>query len=663
MKRTIFGLGLGTALLLATSAAQAATINVTTEIDELNADGDCSLREAIQAANTNAAVDACEAGAAGADTIVLPDNTYSLTLVAAPEDANASGDLDILETLTLQGTSKEGTIIDGNGTSRILHVINSLDLTVANVTLTNGNDPAGGSALFTGQNGTYTLTNVLVDLNASTGLGAVTATGAGPIVLDVSNSVFTHNTAPAGGTGTALFFSAGIGSLDISESSFEDNTSLAGVGGAIAATAGGNVPITLDHVSILRNEITNPGGQGGGAYITSGGNITLLNTTVEDNSATVGAGLFISGGGVGVITVDGGSISGNENPSVAAGQGGGIFLTATNAQFKNLTIDNNFNTLGGGVFSSGSLSIKNSTISNNTAGILLAPPPPTQGGGIFSSGILTLENVTLSGNEAQGSSSQGGAVFGSFGPGSTITNTTIVNNSAPSGSSIAAFGPVTFKNTIVTDSCFGAPGTITSAGHNIDQHNTCGFGTAVGDRTGTDPLLGPLFDNGTSGRKTHILLEGSPAIDNGDEAGAPATDARGVTRPLDGNGDSVATTDIGAVEIGCGDGVAQSFLGESCDDGNTDNNDACNNACTSTSCGDGVVNPGEECDNGAANSDTEADACRATCTSARCGDGVIDAGEACDDGNTANGDECTSTCEEGAGTGGGDSGGGCSLIR
>ena len=56
------------ALLLALAAgggrpAQAATINVNTADDELNTDGDCSLREAIRSANLDTAVDACNAGA------------------------------------------------------------------------------------------------------------------------------------------------------------------------------------------------------------------------------------------------------------------------------------------------------------------------------------------------------------------------------------------------------------------------------------------------------------------------------------------------------------------------------------------------------------------------------------------------------------------------
>jgi cysteine-rich repeat protein len=62
-------------------------------------------------------------------------------------------------------------------------------------------------------------------------------------------------------------------------------------------------------------------------------------------------------------------------------------------------------------------------------------------------------------------------------------------------------------------------------------------------------------------------------------------------------------------------------------------------------CGNGVIEAGEECDNGAANSDAVADACRRDCTKARCGDRVIDTGEQCDDGNTTAGDGCSATCQ------------------
>lgn len=61
-------------------------------------------------------------------------------------------------------------------------------------------------------------------------------------------------------------------------------------------------------------------------------------------------------------------------------------------------------------------------------------------------------------------------------------------------------------------------------------------------------------------------------------------------------------------------------------------------------CGDGEVFGSEECDEGDANSDTEADSCRTSCLAPMCGDGILDTGETCDDGNTEDGDGCSSNC-------------------
>lgn len=61
-------------------------------------------------------------------------------------------------------------------------------------------------------------------------------------------------------------------------------------------------------------------------------------------------------------------------------------------------------------------------------------------------------------------------------------------------------------------------------------------------------------------------------------------------------------------------------------------------------CGDAIVDPWEECDDGAANSDTAPDTCRSTCQLPHCGDLVVDADESCDDGNFLGGDGCDPRC-------------------
>ncbi len=84
-------------------------------------------------------------------------------------------------------------------------------------------------------------------------------------------------------------------------------------------------------------------------------------------------------------------------------------------------------------------------------------------------------------------------------------------------------------------------------------------------------------------------------------------------------------------------------------DAATDADDAGPELPPTPECGDGHLDDGEDCDDGAANSDTEPDACRTDCVAAHCGDGVVDGGETCDDGNDNPYDGCTPSCEPGAG--------------
>jgi hypothetical protein len=126
-----------------------------------------------------------------------------------------------------------------------------------------------------------------------------------------------------------------------------------------------------------------------------------------------------------------------------------------------------------------------------------------------------------------------------------VTNSTLSGNFAASGGGIHndTGGTATLKNTIIANSVSGGEcaGSLVSLGNNLDSANTCGLGVA-GDLSNTNPKLGPLQDNGGP-TLTHALLEGSPAIDAGDDSAAPATDQRGVSRPQG------AASDIGAFEL------------------------------------------------------------------------------------------------------------------
>jgi len=86
-------------------------------------------------------------------------------------------------------------------------------------------------------------------------------------------------------------------------------------------------------------------------------------------------------------------------------------------------------------------------------------------------------------------------------------------------------------------------GTVTSDGYNVCD-DACGL-SGTGDLVSTEPLLGPLADNGGP-TLPHALMGGSPAIDLGGTCGP--TDQRGFDAPTDGDGDSSADCDAGSVE-------------------------------------------------------------------------------------------------------------------
>src|SRR5262249_3793692 len=154
--------------------------------------------------------------------------------------------------------------------------------------------------------------------------------------------------------------------------------------------------------------------------------------------------------------------------------------------------------------------------------------------------------------------------------------------------------------------------------------------------------LGPLQDNGGP-TFTHALLPGSAALDaanpaapGGGDPSCEQTDQRNVTRPQG------PRCDIGAFEDCGAPASAERAITTASDD----------TANCSSSCGNGVVDAGEQCDDGA-NNGTEGDRCDAKChlvptgpagSQPVCGNGELEQNEQCDDGNTDDGDGCSSTC-------------------
>src|SRR5690349_15218016 len=137
-----WGVGAVACVLALPAGASAATIAVTGTGDEISTNGRCSLREAVQAANTDAAVNECAAGS-GADVISVPSGTYKLTIAGAGEAANQTGDLDVSTDVTITGAGAGHTIVDGNGIDRVLDVTTGTTVVFEKLTVTGGRTPAG----------------------------------------------------------------------------------------------------------------------------------------------------------------------------------------------------------------------------------------------------------------------------------------------------------------------------------------------------------------------------------------------------------------------------------------------------------------------------------------------------------------------------------------
>jgi cysteine-rich repeat protein len=115
------------------------------------------------------------------------------------------------------------------------------------------------------------------------------------------------------------------------------------------------------------------------------------------------------------------------------------------------------------------------------------------------------------------------------------------------------------------------------------------------------------------------------------------------TKPADADGlgcsDSLSVH-VNCVSSLCGNGTTDSSAGETCDDGNSNNTDACPNDCN-LFCGDGVIEGPEACED-PLNTDPFCESCQIV---VGCGDGVINGMEECDDGNSTNTDACRNNCQ------------------
>ena len=365
----------------------------------------------------------------------------------------------------------------------------------------------------------------------------------------------------SGGNATRLFTVAGNVSLTIRRVRLMNGYAL-GDGGAIYnagslsveqstimdshATASGGAIVSYGPLAIRNSTLVGNGASNGGAIYPRfpAATTLIIGSNLRNNHAT-GA---TDGWGGAILLWDGASlaVTGGELAGNTATLGGAIHNRFANSsvELRDVMFRNNASEGdGGGVYNlNGIANVANSTFAGNSA---------NRGGGVYSRNATTrIGNTTFSDNS---SATEGGAVY-NFNSGTTISFTTFSGNfAAGQGGAIyqVAARSLTVSNIALqhgasADNCFVAEidaHTVFAGGANISDDNSCAahFFAQPGDRNNTDPLIGPLLNNGGP-TPSHMPLPGSPMIDGGQCAAGVSTDQRGVARPQG------AACDVGAIE-------------------------------------------------------------------------------------------------------------------
>src|SRR5215207_3647909 len=276
--------------------AAAANFVVDSNADKADADpgdglcqtteGECTLRAAIQEAN----------GLEGADSISIPAGTYTLTLEGSGEDAAASGDLDISDSLTIRGAGMGSTLIDANGLDRAFQV-QVWNFELSDLTVQNGLASPGGAILV---NGHATISRVEFRENQSTSSESTGTGGAIHITVeasaDITQSQFIGNFAHYGGGAVSNTYAS---TFSITDSTFDSNSSTLG-GGALYSNGNST---TVENSTFLNNSADT-----GGAIHSNANSVDVNNSTFVGNSAVNHGAIDAR---VGTITVNNSTFSGN----------------------------------------------------------------------------------------------------------------------------------------------------------------------------------------------------------------------------------------------------------------------------------------------------------------------------------------------------------------
>lgn len=403
--------------------------------------------------------------------LLLARDGGAINMTARGTITLTSGELVVDKSVTIRGPGAHDLAVSGNNASRVFHIMPGKTVTISGLKISNGNATGVFTPVVTGagiynEGATLAVNSCLISNNSARVGGGIHSSGS----IELNHSVVTENS----GVGIV-----NNGLMSITRSEISRN-----LGGGI-----GNELGTLSLTDSLVRE-----NQSGSGIDNRSGTATLTNTVVSDNVASEGGGILNEGAVLILIN------STVKNNTAAGGAGISSYAVGSSTvTLINTTVSNNAGT---GIFNYGErgtaiLTVTNSTVSNNS------------GTGIYTSGVntgvglLRLMNSTVSNNGGNGGI-QNISLYG--GSATVEIANSILNANLGPGGSIATLD-----------------GTITSLGYNLSDDATGGDGSngpggllnGPGDIRNTNPLLGPLQNNGGP-TMTHALLVNSPAINAGD---------------------------------------------------------------------------------------------------------------------------------------------------
>ncbi len=518
--------------------ATGTTITVTTTADDNTTNGNCSLREALAAANTDSAVDACPAGN-GADTIVLGAHSYTVS----------RDELDVQAAVTIQGASAGSTLVDytpsgcTNVCTRAFYVRPAVQLTMADLTILHAPtairnqgtldvsdsviDSAGASC------GSHPLDQASgIENHGAAVLDHVSITRTGNTVFNALGATFTagnltmHDNGPCD-EGQSI---ENAGTMTITNATFDADLDDRNYAASIDNAPTGHLAVV--HCRFLHNT-----GGIGAEVVSNTGTASITDSAFDHNTV-----LPVLNDGR--LTVRATRFSTNHTQYYTPGaienyDGGQLDLGSS-------TIDHNIGAIGGGVtnISSAHAMLTDDTITDNAAFAgIWSKSGALPSGGVTNAGVMMVRNVTIARNRVLGFHDwryhAGGLV--------TMPHAyTALSNSIVSDNSAEA--PVRAPD------CFGA---IHSLGYNLIFDITdCDISaTATGNVVGRSAHLYPLADNGGP-TMTSLPRWDSPNVDtanaatpdNDNQTHCAELDERGIARPRDGNADGISRCDMGAVE-------------------------------------------------------------------------------------------------------------------